>query len=96
MGTRILPTEITKDLALILGTPNFRCGPLAEILRRGGQVIEHKAEAEQAAVLWWLLGHYFAHGEGWQKAAMAELGIWVSEPAENAGTRDREMYRIRP
>jgi hypothetical protein len=69
----ILLDTITPDLQKILGIANFQCAPIASLLRIDGQEIPHKSEAEQAAVLWWLLGIYAKHGDGWQPIAGAEL-----------------------
>lgn len=56
-------------LALILGRPNFRCVHIADVLRKGGQQIEHKAEAEQAATIHFLLNQYLLHGDAWAERA---------------------------
>ena len=65
--------ELTDELRLILGRPNFSCIANAEALRRAGHKIEQKAEHEQAAVIHWLLGFYFSHGNQWAEAAKAAL-----------------------
>jgi len=67
-----LPT-MDDDLAFILGSMCFQCITYAQMLRAAGQKIETRAEAEQAAVIYWLLGFYFKHGAGWRKAAIEEV-----------------------
>jgi hypothetical protein len=65
--------ELDDNLRLILGRPNFSCIAIAEALRLAGHAIERKAEHEQAAVIHWLLGFYFSHGNQWAERAEAEL-----------------------
>lgn len=86
------------DVAEILGKPNFWCGPLANLLRVAGQSIPSKAEAEQAAVIYWLLGLHFAHGSEWRDKArefIDELSAQLraaktaAKPVERATTGDR-------
>ena len=67
----ILP-PLDDDLAFILGTMCFQCITYAQMLRASGQKIETRAEAEQAAVIHWLLGFYFQHGAAWRNAAIKE------------------------
>ncbi|MFW7204172.1 hypothetical protein ACMGF7_24490 [Serratia sp. BNK-17] len=64
---------LTAELAGILGRPNFQCCHLAAAMRAGGHEIPRKAEAEQAAVIYFMLGHYLAHGEKWSEKAEEEL-----------------------
>jgi len=50
----------------ILGLPNFTTGPIAHRLRALGIAdIKPKMEAEQAYVMYWLLGLYVKHGDAW-------------------------------
>jgi hypothetical protein len=66
---------MTPELEKILGLMCFQCITFAQALRMGGHQIENRAEAEQAAVLHWMLGHYFRHGEGgWRAAATEDVG----------------------
>lgn len=65
--------ELDDNLRLILGRPNFSCITIAEALRLAGHAIERKAEHEQAAVIHWLLGFYFSHGDNWIDASKAAL-----------------------
>lgn len=65
--------ELDDNLRLILGRPNFSCITIAEALRLAGHTIERKAEHEQAAVIHWLLGFYFSHGDNWIDASKAAL-----------------------
>lgn len=68
-------------LTYILGRPNFVCCGVSGYLRERGHSIAPKAEAEQAAVIHWMLGHYLAHGpEKWQMAADAEYNEWLARP----------------
>ena len=65
--------ELDDNLRLILGRPNFSCITIAKALRIAGHAIEQKAEHEQAAVIHWLLGFYFSHGDNWIDASRAAL-----------------------
>lgn len=67
----VLPFD--DDVQAILGRMCFQCIRLAAALRAMGHTIDERAEAEQAAVLHWLLNHYLKHGKGWSDAASAEL-----------------------
>lgn len=64
---------LTPAIAKILGRPNFACATIAEMLRQAGQDVDHKAEAEQAAVIHYLLGLHVKHGDAWLEAAEADL-----------------------
>lgn len=64
---------MTPELASILGLMCFQCIPFAQALRAGGQQINTRAEDEQAAVLHWMLGHYFKHGDSWRDAAAEDM-----------------------
>lgn len=64
---------MTPELASILGLMCFQCISFAQALRAGGQKIDTRAEDEQAAVLHWMLGHYFRHGEAWRDAAAEDM-----------------------
>jgi hypothetical protein len=57
----------------ILGQPSFACIAIARILKLNGQDIPPKAEAEQAAVIHWMLNLYLEHGENWRQAGEAEI-----------------------
>lgn len=66
--------ELDDELKWILGRPNFVCGGVAKMLRKRGQVIEPRAEAEQAACIHWMLNLYLRHGAAaWRDAADAIL-----------------------
>lgn len=67
----LLPLD--DHLKHILGMICFQCVPFAKILRDDGHDIPHKAEAEQAHVIHWLLGHYLKAGNDWAKSAEAEV-----------------------
>lgn len=64
---------MTPELEKILGTMCFQTISLSQILRAGGQAIEPRAEAEQAAVLHWMLSLWAVHGDEWRKAAVREV-----------------------
>ena len=76
-----------EDVAEILGRPNFACGGIAQCLRLSGQHIPTKAEAEQAAVIYWLLGIYSEHGAEWRNVAERRLRAITSDQA-GAATGD--------
>lgn len=67
------PKEMDADLAWILGRPNFACSTIAGVLRDAGAEIARSSEAEQAAVIHWMIGLYLAHGRDWRKVADDEL-----------------------
>lgn len=66
--TQVLPFDFDEEIKWILGQPNFACIEIANALRRSGMQIEKKAEAEQAAVIYWMLEMYHIHGRNWRKA----------------------------
>jgi hypothetical protein len=73
------PKDMDDELAFILGRPNFRCVGIANTFRvKGGVQIAHRAEAEQAFVIHWLIGLYLEHGDGWRAIADAELSRFKS------------------
>jgi hypothetical protein len=73
-----IPDDLDDELLDILGRPNFAGGPIARVMRADGADIPHKAEREQAHVLFKLLGFYAAHGVDWRKHA----GEWIGEMQE--------------
>lgn len=62
----------SDEIGFILGRPNFWCCRYADLLRRDGCDIPQKAEAEQAAVIHWMLNLYLEHGDGWRDVAVSE------------------------
>lgn len=58
--------ELNDETRWILGRPNFMLIGLAQRLRQLGHVIPTKAEAEQAACIYWMLCLYEQHGENWR------------------------------
>ena len=64
---------MNPDLERILGIMCFECIHFAQALRMAGQPIATKAEAEQAATIHWLLGHYFRSGANWRVAATVDM-----------------------
>ncbi|PVX75589.1 hypothetical protein, partial [Paraburkholderia unamae] len=67
------PEELSDDLREVLGWPNFRCGPVAHVMRDSGDEIKRKAEDEQAHVLHWLVKLVLKHGADWQPHAAEAL-----------------------
>ncbi len=64
---------LNDALAEILGRMCFQCIRIAQLFRIAGQTIPNKAEAEQAAVIHFLLGHYLADPEGYPANADAAM-----------------------
>lgn len=78
---------LNDHLVEILGRPNFQCITIAEVLRHSGQVIKHKAENEQAAVLHYLLGIYLQHGADWWQHASEDLRARATRLADASEAR---------
>lgn len=77
---------LMPELASILGMICFQCIPYANMLRLSGHEIKNRAEDEQAAVIHWMLGHYFSHGEdGWRKAAAEDVDRMRAETVAEKG-----------
>lgn len=75
--------ELSSDLREILGRPNFTCHFIAKALRLMGFDIPQKSEEEQAATIYWMLGHYLRDPVNWRDAASAELKAGApAQPAE--------------
>lgn len=82
------PSIPNEDLIAILGRPNFQCHRLANVLRTAKSwAIAEKAEAEQAAVIFWLLGIWFEHREKWKDAAAAEIDGYAAKVIADAKAR---------
>lgn len=79
---------MNADLLDILGRPNFACAGLAQALRVSGENIPQKSEAEQAAVIYWMLTHYLKHGELWRDAVSADLKAWTAKCAIQNAMRE--------
>lgn len=62
-----------EDVKEILGRICIHCGEIADILRHAGQIIPRRAEDEQAAVIYYLLGQYVKHGKDWKPKAEEDL-----------------------
>ncbi len=75
----ILPDALDDDLIEILGMPNFSCGPCADVLRASGSNIPRRAEAEQAHMIFYLLGRYAKYGSAWRANAETELQDMVAK-----------------
>ena len=65
--------RFNEDTEWILGRPNFSCAAIARRLVQLGHRIEPRAEAEQAAVIYWMLCLYEKHGEDWRAKAQEYL-----------------------
>lgn len=77
------PEKINDDLLAILGRPNFACMSIANALRKSGEEIPGKAEAEQAHTIHFLLRLYLTHGSNWADIGAQKLNEMktASEPA---------------
>lgn len=64
----------------ILSRPCFACIRIAEKLRLMGHIIEHRAEAEQSAVLIWILEQKATGGERWEDEAIKALKAASANP----------------
>jgi len=64
---------LNDEMREILGRPNFSCARIAQVLRIGDADIACKAEAEQAAVIYWMLSMYGTHGADWWSQCRNEL-----------------------
>ena len=82
----VLP-PMDDDLAEILGRVCFQCISIAQLLRVNGHTIANKAEAEQAAVIYWLLSLYAKHGAEWRKAAGEEMDRLIGLASEKADAK---------
>jgi hypothetical protein len=66
---------INDELKDILGRPSFSVVRIAECLRRLSLYqIPNKAEAEQAAVIHFMLTMYFKHGSAWRDEGNKIIG----------------------
>jgi hypothetical protein len=80
---------LDQEVAYIMGTPNFTCGPLAEGLRRKGHNIGRKAEAEQAYVIHWMLSLYCKYGATkWHEEGGKILGLNNNSPEGQKEVQD--------
>lgn len=77
--------ELTDDLRFILGRPNFTLSSTAAALRMMGIEIAYKSEDEQAAAIYWMLGHYLKDPEEWRLNASDELQAGADEARRNQG-----------
>jgi hypothetical protein len=82
---------ITPELASILGFMCFQCIPFAQALRAAGHEIKTRAEDEQAAVLHWMLVHWFRHGEDWREHAQADMERMRSKAISDLATHGRQQ-----
>lgn len=76
--------ELNKHTIEILGKPNFTCAAHAQLFRLDGQAIPYKAEAEQAAVIYWLLCVYEEHGDKWREVAGSKLDEMIKRVKEKS------------
>ncbi len=82
LNTPDTPPALDDQLRWILGRPSFMLAALAEKLRRMGWDIAHKAEDEQASVIYWMLCLYRDHGKHWRNAGEAMLKQITLPPTE--------------
>lgn len=68
-----LPEVPTPAITEVLSMMPWETQPIAVALRAAGHDIPKKCEAEQAAAMFWALRFAVEHGEGWRRAAMAEI-----------------------
>ncbi|MBF0892526.1 hypothetical protein HKD28_14070 [Gluconobacter sp. LMG 1744] len=74
LRSRYLPENLTDPLREVLGRMCFECITIARALRTDGMEIRHRAEDEQAEVIFFLLPFVLAYGSDWRKHAAEELG----------------------
>ncbi|MDN2675672.1 hypothetical protein [Janthinobacterium sp. SUN033] len=67
------PFTMSAALADVLGLPNFRTGPIADVYRAAGAEIRTNCGDEQAFVLDRYLRLALEHGDEWRTAAEADL-----------------------
>lgn len=63
----------SQDVKDVLSLMMWSTGPIAHVLRAGGEAIPTRAEDEQAHVMHWLLNLVLEHGDGWRDAAQARI-----------------------
>ena len=81
----IYPEELSLELDIVLGFPNFKCAPYAQVFRAAGYEIAQKAEREQAFVIHWLTKLVLEHGDRWAEVAQEELKALVPAAAQEGG-----------
>lgn len=59
--------EFDKNVRFILGRPSFVLGPIARRLRELGIHSAHRAEDEQATVIFWMLKMYIKYGDDYKE-----------------------------
>jgi len=59
--------SISKDEKWIMGRPNFTCAAIASLMRLIGMEVAHKAEDEQAVVIFAMLQFHKEHGDNWRE-----------------------------
>ncbi len=75
------PKELTKELRQLLGLMIFQTGPIAGVLREGGEPIPNKCVDEQAFVLHWMINLYLEHGSGWREKVAERLQAIAAKAA---------------
>ena len=77
--------EFNEHTEWILGRPNFWCAQvIVPALRASGQDIAKKAEAEQAAAIYWMLQMYEKYGADWKEKGGKELKTMIEAAIEKA------------
>lgn len=76
---------LSPELESILGMICYQCIPFVQAMRLAGIQIPTRAEAEQAATIHWLLGHYIKHGNNWREHAALEVEAWEKTARKEKG-----------
>jgi len=79
------PTSIplNEHTRWILGQPCFAIADIARLLRDSGNVVDYKAEDEQATALHFLLNIYLEHGEAWRVKAGEQIAAMIEKVRGN-------------
>ncbi len=76
---------LSPELEFILGMICYQCIPFVQAMRLAGIQIPTRAEAEQAATIHWMLGHYIKHGNNWREHAALEVEAWEKTARKEKG-----------
>lgn len=74
-----LPLVMDEQMRVILGLPNFYCGPRAQLLRSYGVEIPEKAEDEQAFWIHFCLSSYLTWGDSWESELADRLKAFIAK-----------------
>lgn len=84
---RPFQVPLDDETRWILGQPCFAVHSYANWLRQQGVEIKSKAEAEQAAVIHWMLNLYLAHGPKWREEGRRLLDESLKATADGEGVK---------